>query len=504
MGKVYLIGAGPGDPGLYTLRAKEILEQADYVVYDYLANDVFLEWIKPGCRVKYAGKKGGNHTLTQDQINELLVDLAREYEIVVRLKGGDPYVFGRGGEEAEFLVENGIEFEVVPGVSSAIAAPAYAGIPLTHRDFSSSVTFVTGHEAADKDRSVLDWKSLARSASTLVFFMGVKNLPIITKKLMEAGLLPDKPAALIRWGTTCKQRTIVSTISMIAEDSIKYNITPPALLVVGDVVGLRDRLSWFEKRPLIGKTVVITRSRSQASELASRLREKGACCVEFPTIEIEPIEGNIELHNEIEKISSYDWIIFTSVNGVDLFFKDLFSLGKDSRALYKVKICAIGPATEKRVRHFSINPDLVPKKYIAESIVESLRQMGIEGKDILIPRAKEARDVLPIELEKSGARVKVVPVYKTVIGDGDPQGVIEKIKARGIDYISFTSSSTVKNFFSLVSKEILLEYGDEVRFACIGPITAKTLKKFGFEPHIIPNEYTIPALVKAIERDACK
>ncbi len=497
MGKVFLVGAGPGDCGLYTLKAKKLIQKADAIVYDYLANEVFLEWTKPECHIIYAGKKGGDHTLKQEEINELLVTLAKKYDVVVRLKGGDPYIFGRGGEEAAYLVDNHIEFEVVPGVTSAVAATAYAGIPLTHRDFSSSVTLVTGHESETKKESVLEWDKLARSASTLVFFMGVKNLPNITNNLIKAGLSPDMPAALIQWGTTCKQRSITSTLKNIYEDAKKNKISPPALLIVGDVVKLKPKLDWFEKRPLLGKNIVITRSRAQASDLVSMLSENGACVIQFPTIEIVPLEDYSHLYKEFERLHLYDWIIFTSVNSVEIFFKKLFEKGLDSRALYNTKICAIGPATANKIRHYSIIPDLVPPKYVAESIIEALGKDDIASKNILIPRALEARKILPDELKRLGAKVNVVPVYKTVLGSQDKDTVIEMIKNNMIDYVTFTSSSTVKNFFKLIPTD-LIKHNPKIKFACIGPITANTLKEHGFDSHVIPENYTIPDLVQEI------
>ncbi len=501
MGKVYLVGAGPGDAGLYTVKAKEVIKKADVVVYDYLANEVFFEWIKKECKIIYAGKKGGDHTLSQQEINKLLVELAGKYDVVVRLKGGDPYVFGRGGEEALFLVENNIEFEVVPGVSSGIAAPAYAGIPLTHRDISSSITFITGHEAEEKKESVLDWKSLARSASTLVFFMGVKNLPIITKNLINAGMDKNMPAALIRWGTTCRQRTLISTIENISKEAREANFKPPALLVVGEVVKLKEKLSWFEKRPLIGKNIIITRSRAQASELAKRVENLGGCAIIFPTIEIRELSDYSELFKELERLNTYDWIIFTSVNGVDLFFKKLFEKGMDVRAISSLKICAIGPATKKRLEKYFLHPDMVPEKYVAEGIIKHFKKQDIKGKKILIPRAYEARQTLIEGLEELGAEVKVVPVYKTVIGGGNRDKIEKMIKDNKIHYITFTSSSTVKNFFSLISPEIIRKYGKGVKFACIGPITGKTLEDFGFNVDIMPSRYTISALVEEILRN---
>lgn len=504
MGKVYLVGAGPGDPGLFTIRAKELIQESQAIVYDYLANEIFLEWVKPSCKIIYAGKKGGSHTLKQEEINKLLVDLAQKYDIVVRLKGGDPYVFGRGGEEAEYLVDNNVEFEVVPGVTSAVAACAYAGIPLTHRDFSSSVTLITGHEADTKKESVLQWEKLARSASTLVFFMGVKNLPNITKNLISAGLSPNTPSALIQWGTTCRQKTVVSNLENIPIDAKKNNITPPALLVVGDVVKLKNKLDWFEKRPLLGKNIVITRSRAQASEMAQRLEKLGACAIQFPTIEIKELEDYSNLYNEFNQISKYSWIIFTSVNGVDIFFKKMFEKGFDIRKLFNSKICAIGPTTANRLREFSIIPDLVPEKYVAESIIEAFKNFNVKGENILIPRAKEARDILPEKLQELGANVNVVPVYETVLGAGNKKLISQLIEEKKIDYITFTSSSTVKNFFKLISLDTIKTFGENIRFACIGPITANTLEEYGFTPHIVSQKYTIPHLIDEIVKDVLK
>ncbi len=503
MGRVYLVGAGPGDRGLFTLRAKEIIEKADVVIYDYLANKAFLSWIKKGCEVIYAGKQGGCHTLSQKEINSLLVEKARENEIVVRLKGGDPYIFGRGGEEAELLISQGIEFEVIPGVSSAYAAPAYAGIPLTHRDYSSSVTFVTGHEAAEKKESVMDWRSLARSASTLVFFMGVKNLPIISKNLISAGLDPKTPAALVQWGTTCRQRSISSTLDKIASRAEKASISPPALLVVGEVVTLREKLNFFEKRPLLGQNIIITRSRAQAGRLSYLLEKKGACCIEFPTIKITPVEDTSPLIRAIEKLHLYNWIIFTSVNGVEHFFSVLHHMELDTRKLGNTKVCAIGPATAKKLFDFGIKADFMPQKYVAEEIAKGLKEKNIENTSVLIPRAKKAREILPQMLREMGCSVDVIAVYETVLDKGDTPEILRLIKEDKAHYITFTSSSTVKNFFKLIPPEIVKEAIDKgtTRIAAIGPITAATVKEFGCNVHIMPSSYTIDALVEEIEKD---
>ncbi|MFO7817381.1 MAG: uroporphyrinogen-III C-methyltransferase [Thermodesulfobacteriota bacterium] len=502
MGKVYLIGAGPGDPGLFTLKGKDILRFADVVVYDYLANKHFLSFCRDDAQVIYVGKKGGEHTLPQDKINELLVDKAREGLNVARLKGGDPYVFGRGAEEAEELLEAGIDFEVVPGVTSAIAAPAYAGIPLTHRNYSSSVSFITGHEDPNKKESAHNWKALAASTNTLVFFMGVKNLAFISRNLIQAGMSPEVPAALVRWGTTCLHQTVAGTISDISEVAEKNGIKPPALLVVGQVVRLRSVLNRFEHLPLLGRRVVITRARQQASGLVSRLEEFGACCLQFPTISIEPLPDYSEVDAAISDLDSHDWLVFTSVNGVKYFWDRLRKANLDTRALGYVRVAAIGPATAVALQQIGIYPDFVPEKYVAESVVQGLLKLGVKNSSVLIPRAREAREVLPRELEKSGARVRVLPVYETHLAEKE-EDPGQTLGQADIDYVTFTSSSTVRNFFSLVSPEYIQKCLDRgTCLACIGPVTADTLREFGFEPGIVAEEYTIPGLVDALLQDA--
>lgn len=502
MSKVYLIGAGPGDPGLLTVKAREILEQADVVVYDYLANKVFLKYCRKDAQIIYVGKKGGDHTLPQDKINDLLVEKALEGKMVARLKGGDPYIFGRGAEEAQELLEAGAEFEVIPGVTSAVAAPAYAGIPLTHRKYASSVSFITGHEDPNKPESAHNWNALASGTSTLVFFMGVKNLPHISRMLMENGMRPDMPAALVRWGTTCRHRSMVSTIKDIPEKAVEQNFTPPSLLIVGDVVCLRDELNWFEKLPLLGKGVVVTRAREQASGLLHDLTHIGACCFEFPTIEIRPLDNYDPLKQAIKNLEDYDWLIFTSVNGVRFFWKELRNLGLDARALGRNKIAAIGPATAAELEERGIYSDFVPEKYVAESVVDGLLRLGVKDKKVLIPRAKIAREVLPRELEKAGANVHIVPVYETGLTQEDGKEVLSALENAEINYITFTSSSTVENFFSLISPEILKLYLSKgVKLVCIGPVTAETLKGFGFKADIMPDDYTIPGVVQALVHD---
>lgn len=501
MGKVYLLGAGPGDPGLLTIRAKEVLEECDVLIYDFLANEVFLRLVRPTAEVIYVGKQGGKHTLSQDKINQLLVDKARAGKQVARLKGGDPYVFGRGGEEAEVLVENGVEFEVVPGVTSAIAAAAYAGIPLTHRSYASSVSFITGHEDPSKPESVHNWSALARSASTLVFFMGVKNLGQITTNLIGAGLDPKTPAALVRWGTTCRQQTLVADVAGITELAIQQGLRPPALLIVGQVVKLRNRLNWFEKRPLLGRGVLVTRAREQASTLVEALESLGACCYQFPTIKVEALADQGPVHKELGRLSAYDWLIFTSVNGVCFFWQFLEDQGADARSLAGNKVAAIGPATAAALADRGVRADFVPGKYVAEEIVNGLLDLGIRGQRVLIPRAMKAREVLPDQLSRAGVQVKVLPVYQTVLASNDSRKVVENLKRGAIQYLTFTSSSTVENFFQLLDPGLIKGFQPGLRLACIGPITARTLENHGFQADILAREYTIPGLVSALQAD---
>ncbi len=498
MSKVYLLGAGPGDPELITLKAKRVLESADTVVYDYLANPRFLAWCRPDAEIYYVGKKGGDHTLPQDKINDLLVERAKAGKVVARLKGGDPYVFGRGAEEVEELLEHGIEFEVVPGVTSAVAAPAYAGIPLTHRRFASSVSFITGHEDPTKAESTHDWEALARSTSTLVFFMGVKNLPEISANLIKAGLPGTTPAALVRWGTTCRQRSLISTLAEIAEESQKQGFKPPSLLVVGEVVSLHDKLNWFERRPLLGKGVVVTRSREQASDVVASLESLGACCHEFPTIAVEPMEDAAPIQEAAGRLGEYDWVVFTSVNGVRMFFDVLEGRGLDARAFAGTQVAAIGPATAEGLARRGIRADFVPEKYVAEDIVQGLLARDVVGKRVLIPRAEQAREVLPEELLRAGAQVEVLPVYRTLPVAKGAEDVTTALENGEIQYITFTSSSTVTNFFAAISPELIQKHRAALKLVCIGPVTERTLQNLGFQGDIQPEDYTIPAMVQAI------
>ena len=495
IGKVYIIGAGPGDAGLITIKAVGCLRLADVVVYDNLVNEELLKYARGNARFIYAGKKGGDHTLSQDAINDLLVKEARAGNIVARLKGGDPFIFGRGGEEAEKLAEYDIPFEIVPGVTSAIAVPAYAGIPLTHRGLTSTVAFITGHEDPTKDKSDIDWQALT-GIGTLVFLMGVKNIGQITETLISHGKPHDTPAALIRQGTTTKQETIAGTLGTIVELAQAQKFSPPAILVVGLVVELRDTLNWFEKMPLFGKSIVITRPERQADDLARLLIAEGAHPIAFPTIKIvQPVSWR-KLDCAIDKLATYDWLIFTSANGVQFFFERLREKQKDIRELKGIKICCIGPATARQIESKGIKVDLVPKQFIAEGILQSFATLDLKGSKILLPRASKARDVLPEGLKKLGADVDVVATYQTVNSGRKKEDLAALISDGKVDVITFTSSSTVTNFVEIMGHDFVLPTHIDV--ACIGPVTAETAKKAGFKIDINQEEYTMDGLVNSL------
>jgi uroporphyrinogen III methyltransferase/synthase len=500
-GKVYLVGAGPGDPGLITVKGLWCIEKADVIIYDYLASPSLLKHASPKAEKIYVGKKGGDHTLPQDQINRLIVEKAQSGLTITRLKGGDPFIFGRGGEEAEELIAAGIAFEIVPGVTSAVAAPAYAGIPLTHRDYTSTLAFVTGHEDPNKSESTIHWPSLAKGIGTLVFFMGVKNLPNITRELMNNGMPGHTPVAVVRWGTTPRQISLTGTLEDISQKVEQAGLKAPAIIVVGEVVKLREKMQWFETRPLMGKRIVVTRSREQASDLVMRLSDMGAECLECPTIEIRPPADWSLLDRAIESLSAYDWLVFTSVNGVQFFFDRLFEKGKDVRALHQVHTAAIGPATARRLLDFGLKSDIVPKTFRAESVVEAFEAVPLQGKKILLPRAAEARPILPVELSRMGAVVDEIPVYETHQARDSGDMLMQALKSREVDMVTFTSSSTVKNFKALLpDTEDLQTLMQGVAVAGIGPITSDTARELGFEVHITADAFTIPGLCEAIER----
>ena len=480
---VYLVGAGPGDVGLLTLKARELLQAADVVIYDRLADDAILNFCS-GAKKIYVGKSAGSHTLKQTEINQLLVEEARQNKLVVRLKGGDPFVFGRGGEEALFLRENNLPFEIVPGVTSAVAVPAYAGIPVTHRGIATSFAVVTGHEDPTKPESTINWEKISAAVDTLIFLMGVANLEQIVKKLIAHGKNPDTPAALIRWGTKPAQEVFVTTL----KEAPHAKILPPAIFVVGEVVNLREQLKWFETKILFGKKILVTRARPQASKLSRALKNLGAAVVECPTIKIaEPSDNFKKLDAAIKILRDFDWIIFTSANGVEKFFARLKVHGLDARALKKV--AAIGSATAEKLLSFGIIADIVPKNFVAESLADALKNF-VGGKKILLARAEEARDVLPEALKNFGAKVVAAPAYKTL-----PE-VSAAIDFDSIDLVTFTSSSTVKNFVAAHGVDAL----KKIPCAAIGTITAQTLKNFDVTPAAVAEEFTIDGLVEAIKK----
>ena len=498
-GKVYLIGAGPGDPGLITVKGLECIEKADVIIYDYLASPMFLQHAKKNAEIIYVGKKGGDHTLSQDKISALIVEKANTGLTVARLKGGDPFIFGRGAEEVEELIKAGISFEIVPGVTSAIAAPAYAGIPLTHRNFTSTVAFVTGHEDPTKEESSINWAALAKGMGTIVFLMGVKNLPNITSQLIGHGMDNDTPVALVQWGTTSRQFTITGTLDNIVERVKSAGLKSPAIIIVGQVIKLRETMQWFENRPLMGKRIVVTRAREQASELVKVLSDLGAECLECPTIKVVPPDDWKPLDTAIENLFSYDWLVFTSVNGVNFFFERLFKQNRDVRALSNLRTASIGPATAKRMFDFGLKSDIVPKNYIAESVIEAFAQEDIKGKRVLLPRAKEARPILPVELAKMGAEVNEVTAYRTEEVRDNVDILMTGLEQGTVDLITFTSSSTVKNFHALIPPAKFNDLMKGVTIAAIGPITADTAKELGIDIHIIAKSYTIPGLCDAIK-----
>jgi uroporphyrinogen III methyltransferase/synthase len=455
----------------------------------------------------YAGKRGGvKHTHTQEEINQMLVDRARSGKRVVRLKGGDPFIFGRGGEEIEELVKADISFEVVPGVTSATAAATYAGIPITHRQYTSTVAFVTGHEDPTKPDSKIAWDKLATGVGTLVVYMGIKNIRSITEKLLKHGRDPKTPVAVVRWASTSEQRTVVGNLENIAEVVEKNKIKPPSLVVIGEVVKLRDTINWYEKRPLFSKRLVVTRTREQASELVNLLENYGAECLEYPTIALQPVESYEVLDKALSEIETYDWLLFTSINAVEYFFNRLFEQDMDVRSLKGPQIAAVGRVTAEALAAKGIRVDLLPEKFTGEGLAESLAAQGAEGLKVLIPRALQAREILPETLQDAGAIVTIAPVYQNVLpgssaGESLREDLKQSLADKSIDMVTFTSSSTVKNFVSLLNlggPGELAQLMEGIGVAVIGPITAKTAKKYGLQVHVQPEEYTIPEMVKSI------
>lgn len=499
-GIVYLVGAGPGDAGLLTVRGAELLARADVVVYDALVNKELLRLTKPGTELIYAGKRSSEHVIPQDKLNELLVSKAREGKTVVRLKGGDPYVFGRGGEEAEQLVDAKIPFEVVPGISSSIAALTYAGIPITHRDLGSSFTVVTGHEDPDKDELSVDWIKVAKAPGTKVVLMGVTRTKEIADTLIQHGMDAKTPVAMVRWGTTGRQESIEGTLETIASVVEKTGFKPPALTVIGDVVKLRGKLNWFEKRSLFGQRIVVTRTRDQASKLSQELLERGAEVLEIPTIKVVPPTELQDLADCLLELNAYDWIIFTSPNGVKTFFEYFFKAFDDMRDIGGVRIAAVGPATAQKLKELHLKVDLMPDEYVAKEIAKAFEKYeSIENLRILILRAEVANPGLPKQLEEMGAIVDDVACYKTVPETEDVTGTVARLNDAGADWITFTSGSTVENFHARFDLPELAKKFPQLKTASIGPETSKAMTALGLKPTVEAKEHTIEGLVRAIE-----
>jgi uroporphyrinogen III methyltransferase/synthase len=495
-GKLYLVGAGPGDPGLLTLKGKRCLEQADVVIYDYLANPRLLDYAGAAAERLLVGKHGGGARVEQDVINRMLIDHVRQGKTVVRLKGGDPFIFGRGGEEALAARAAGIDFEVVPGVTSAIAVPAYAGIPLTHRELASNVIFTTGYEYPTKTEPAVHWSELAHSGSTLVILMTQRQLRTNMEKLIASGLAPDTPVAVIQWGTRADQRTVVGTAATIAALAAAQALQPPALAVVGAVVRLREQLNWFERKPLFGRRVVITRPRAHAAEFAERLEAWGAEVIPFPTIETVPPPSFAPLDNAIQHAADFDWVVFTSAHGVRVFFERLQTLGTDIREFRRARFAAIGPQTARAIQAYCVRVESTPDEFRAEGVVAALAAAGVAGKRVLLPRAAGAREVLPIELRAQGASVEEVVTYASV-RPRTPATELRELLRGDAAVITFTSSSTVHNFMAVFegTADAVLAHAT---IGCIGPVTADTARSYGLRVAIQPATYTIPAFVEAI------
>ena len=500
LGKVYLIGAGPGDPGLMTLKGRELIAKADCLVYDALAAPVMLTWAKSECEKIYVGKRSGNHALPQAEINTLLVECASKYACVVRLKGGDPYVFGRGGEEAQALYAAGVSFEVVPGVTSAIAGPACAGIPVTHRDYCTQFTVFTGHEGANKEESTLDIPGIAAARGTKVMLMGMSRLRETLAALMQAGQGGDVPAAAAQWAATGRQKTVSATVATLADAVEAAGISSPAVVVIGDVVKLAPQLDWRSKLPLCGKRVVVTRTREQASELSGMLENLGADVIELPTIRIAPPSDKRDFAEAVVDAPHYDWLIFSSPNGVRRFFQAFFAVYEDIREIGGARIAAVGPGTAAELKKYGLMVDVMPQKAVAEELIAEFDRKGEEfggvaNVTMLWVHGEQARRVIYDELMKRQAIVDECLAYSTVPETEDISGAQARLREEGADVITFTSSSTVRHFMAMN-----LPLPEGCRIASIGPVTTATLAEFGLKPDIEAETHTIPSLVEAIRK----
>lgn len=498
---VSLIGAGPGDPGLLTVKALRRIEEADLIIYDTLANPEHLRYAQRSAKKICVGKGFRYHRLSQNKINHLIIREAKKGHKVVRLKGGDPYLFGRGGEEALFLQSHRIPFEVVPGVTSATACAATAGIPLTHRDHNASVTFLTGHRAGDDNLSSIDWRDIVKIGGTLVIYMGFYNLSKITRRLVENGMPPETKIAVIEWGTLPRQKSCDGNLKNIQRRVLEKGMRAPAIIIIGEVVALKEKLNWYEKLPLFGKTVVITRMRQKSRSLADKLTELGADALEFPMIEIQKIPRFAEMDNALEHLFNYDWVVFTSSYGVEAFFERLGErFHKDARALASVRVASVGPETTRTLQERGIRPDLEPKRFETEALVEEFekRKPGLEGKRVLLFRTQIAPPALVNGLQKLGAKVTQITAYHTVVPKSVPGNVRESLLKGQVDIVTFTSSSTVTHFVKILGLKNVLKIAHKTKFASIGPVTSATLKTFGLKPHYEARHFTIDGLIESI------
>ncbi|MGI9021235.1 MAG: uroporphyrinogen-III C-methyltransferase [Solirubrobacterales bacterium] len=494
-GVVYLVGAGPGDPGLMTVRSLEVIESADVVLHDRLIPAGALSGAREDAELVYVGKRPGEASIEQRRIEELMIEHARAGRSVVRLKGGDPFVFGRGGEEAEALAAAGVPFEVVPGVTSGVAAPAYAGIPVTHRDDAAAVAFVTGHEDPAKDESAIDWEALARFPGTLVLYMGVGRAAEIARALIDAGRDAAEPAAAVERGTLPGQRSVVSTLGELAAAIQAAGLRPPAILLVGAVAGRAGAIGWLERRPLHGRRVVVTRARAQASGLAATLAGLGAEVIELPVIRIEPSIDSEDVKRAVAELGEYSLVCLTSPNGVRLLRQAMVARGRDARALAGATIAAIGPGTAGALGELGVIPDVVPERFVAEGLIEALADTDVAGKRVLIVRAAEAREALPEALRERGAEVDVVALYETVREDPEPEAIEAAMAA---DYVTFTSSSTVRNLMAVLDGS----FPEGARVVSIGPVTSEAAREAGLEVHVEAERHEPDGVVEALLADA--
>jgi uroporphyrinogen III methyltransferase/synthase len=498
-GAVYLVGAGPGDAGLLTLRGAELMARAEVVVYDALVNPELLRLAPKSAEIIYGGKRGGEHTIPQSELNQLLITKAKQGKTVVRLKGGDPYVFGRGGEEAEQLADAGVEFEVVPGVSSFVAVPNYAGVPLTHRDFCSRLTLITGHADPAKEASSIDWAQVAKTPGTKVIMMGTDRIGQIAEQLIANGTPAETPIAMVRWGTTGRQQSLDGTLANIAEVAAREKIGPPTVAVVGEVVKLRGKLNWFERRPLFGQRVVVTRSRGQAGQLAGRLQELGAEVLEVPTIRFEPPTHRTDVVDALLELNSYDWLVFTSPNGVTTFFEYFFRQFHDLRDLGGARIAAVGPATANKLKELHLQVDLMPDEATGSAVAEAFTQyQTIENLKVCLLRAEVANRELPEALEALGGIVDDIACYKTVPETEDVTGAAAKLVEGGADWVTFTSGSTVEQFHARFDLPKLCAKFQRMKLASIGPETSKALSALGLRPALEAKQHTIDGLVATV------